>query len=64
MRDAWREALPVQLRLVALLPELPDERRDLGLIYLRNGDPYPATSLLEEYVTAAGKDDAEACFPS
>jgi regulator of sirC expression with transglutaminase-like and TPR domain len=63
MRDVWREALPVQLRLVALLPELPDERRDLGLIYLRNNDPHPAARLLAEYVDQAAEADAEAVLP-
>jgi regulator of sirC expression with transglutaminase-like and TPR domain len=63
MRDAWREALPVQLRLVELLPELPDERRELGLIYLRNNEPYPATKLLEAYVAQADAEAAEAVLP-
>ena len=63
MRDVWPEALPVQLRLVALLPELADERRDLGLIYLRNNDPHPAARLLEEYVERAPEADAEAVLP-
>lgn len=63
MRDVWREALPVQLRLVALLPELADERRDLGLIYLRNNDPHPAARLLAEYVDQAPEADAEAALP-
>jgi regulator of sirC expression with transglutaminase-like and TPR domain len=63
MADSWREALPVQLRLVALLPEAPDERRDLGLIYLRNGDPHPATKLLQEYVEHAPAEAGEAVLP-
>jgi regulator of sirC expression with transglutaminase-like and TPR domain len=63
MRDVWPEALPVQLRLVALLPELADERRDLGLIYLRNNDPHPAARLLAEYVDQAPEPDAEAVLP-
>ncbi|HVU86750.1 MAG TPA: transglutaminase-like domain-containing protein [Pirellulales bacterium] len=63
MRDSWPEALPIQLRLVALLPELPDERRDLGLIYLRNSDPHPAAKLLEEYIDKAPPADAEAVLP-
>ena len=50
MRDAWPAALPVQLRLTSLLPDVLDERRDLGLIYLRNNDPHRATALLEQYV--------------
>jgi len=63
MRDAWPEALPVQLRLTALLPDVPDERRDLGLIYLRNSDPHPAVALLEEYVRSSRGEPAEAVMP-
>jgi regulator of sirC expression with transglutaminase-like and TPR domain len=63
MRDAWPDALPVQLRLTALLPDVLDERRDLGLIYLRNSDPHPAVALLEEYVRASGSEPAEAVMP-
>jgi regulator of sirC expression with transglutaminase-like and TPR domain len=63
MRDAWPAALPVQLRLTALLPDVLDERRDLGLIYLRNGNPHPAVALLEEYVQASQGESAEAVRP-
>jgi regulator of sirC expression with transglutaminase-like and TPR domain len=63
MRNAWPEALPVQLRLTALLPELTDERRDLGLIHLRNGDAFPAVELLEDYVKTSGAADREAVLP-
>ena len=63
MRDAWTAALPVQLRLVALLPDVLDERRDLGLIYLRNNDPHPAAQLLEEYVRQAPPAAAEPVIP-
>jgi len=63
MRDAWPAALPVQLRLVALLPDVLDERRDLGLIYLRNNAPYPAARLLEEYIRQAPPEAAEPVIP-
>lgn len=51
MDNQWLSALPVQERLTLLLPEAPDERRDLGLMYLRNGRPQQALPLLEDYVT-------------
>ena len=49
---------------MALLPELPDEGRDLGLIYLRNGDPYPAARLLEEYVEQPRQRTPQRCYRS
>jgi regulator of sirC expression with transglutaminase-like and TPR domain len=49
MRDDWRAALPVQRRIAMLEPAAPAERRDLGLISLRAGDPREARKLLEEY---------------
>ena len=63
MKNAWAEALPVQLRLTALLPEVLDERRDLGLIYLRNGDAHPAAAILEQYVQSSDGEAAEAVMP-
>jgi regulator of sirC expression with transglutaminase-like and TPR domain len=48
-RNAWQAALPVQQRLVMLLPNLAVERRDLGLIYLRCGEPRRALEQLEPY---------------
>ena len=39
MQDGWRDVLRVQERLAALLPQTPQERRDLGLVYLRLGQP-------------------------
>jgi regulator of sirC expression with transglutaminase-like and TPR domain len=47
--EDWPHALPVQERLVCLLPKVPEERRDLGLILLRTGQPWPALELLERY---------------
>lgn len=49
-RERWNEALPVQKRLVCLLPEALEERRDLGLILLRTGEPWSALTHLREYV--------------
>lgn len=64
MDNQWLKALPVQERLVLLLPEAPDERRDLGLMYLRNGRPQQALPLLEEYVARhCQRDQAEALQP-
>ena len=38
----------VQLRLASLEPHSADERRDLGLLLLRNGQPHQALPLLEQ----------------
>lgn len=57
MADQWAAALPVQQRLVALLPDLEDEQRDLGLIYLRSGHPHDALLLLHRYLD--GRDDEQ-----
>ena len=35
MQECWASVLRVQQRLAALLPHVPQERRDLGMIYLR-----------------------------
>ncbi|MDA7979262.1 MAG: tetratricopeptide repeat protein [Pirellulales bacterium] len=48
--DQWDAALLVQRRLVALLPEFSDEQRDLGLLLVRTGNPWPALEILEPYV--------------
>lgn len=63
MRNHWQGALPVQKRLTLLLPEMPDERRDLGLIYLRTGHVYRAIQLLEQYLTLCDCDHAEMVTP-
>ena len=60
MQNRWHDALPVQQRLTALLPHFPQEQRDLGLIYLRTGQPREALNLLEDYVTGCGCDQAVA----
>ena len=56
MQNSWAEIVSVQRRLAALLPECLEERRDLGLIYLRTGKPQQALSLLENYVAVCASD--------
>jgi regulator of sirC expression with transglutaminase-like and TPR domain len=63
MRNHWSEALPVQQRLTVLLPDLIDERRDLGLIYLRTGDAPRALDLLQPYAKLCPPEDAQAVAP-
>lgn len=63
MQSRWFEALPVQRRLTLLCPELPDERRDLGLISLRTGHVYRAIELLREYMTECDSEHAEMLEP-
>lgn len=60
MRESWRPLLAVQRRLVALLPDVADERRDLGQIALRAGLPCEACQALEVYGKLVGGElDAE-----
>lgn len=63
MQNRWTEALPVQKRLTLLLPDLPDERRDLGLIYLRTGHAQRAIQMLRDYVRECTEDDARLIAP-
>lgn len=63
MENQWTAVLPVQHRLALLLPGDRDERRDLGLIYLRTGEPRPALRLLEEYQQHSDADHAAAIEP-
>ncbi len=60
MQDRWPAVLGIQQRLVALLPHVPQERRDLGLAYLRLGQPTRALGLLEEYLHVCGSQQAAA----
>jgi len=64
MRECWPSVLRVQERLAALLPQIPQERRDLGLIYLRLGEPTKALPVLEEYLHVCGSEQAAALAPS
>jgi regulator of sirC expression with transglutaminase-like and TPR domain len=64
MQNRWQDVLPVQRRLAALLPHVPQERRDLGLVYLRLGQPCKALSELEPYLRSCGSQQAEALAPS
>ena len=63
MRNDWPAMLPVQRRLALLLPDRPSERRDLGLIYLRTGQPRRALELLEEYQTGCEPPQDEELKP-
>jgi regulator of sirC expression with transglutaminase-like and TPR domain len=64
MQEQWPEVLCVQRRLTALLPQVADERRDLGLVYLRLGEPARALSELEPYLASCPREQAEALRPS
>jgi regulator of sirC expression with transglutaminase-like and TPR domain len=64
MKDSWRDVLRVQERLAALLPQIAQERRDLGLIYLRLGQPTKALPALEQYLSTCGSDQAAELEPS
>lgn len=64
MRECWPSVLRVQQRLAALLPQIPQERRDLGLVYLRLGEPTKALPVLEQYLHVCGSRQAEALAPS
>jgi regulator of sirC expression with transglutaminase-like and TPR domain len=55
--------LPVQQRLAMLSPDKLDERRDLGLIYLRTGQAPRALRLLEEYSRLCDPSQAEELRP-
>jgi regulator of sirC expression with transglutaminase-like and TPR domain len=57
----WRRALPVLERLVILLPQAWEERRDRGLAYAELGLPDAAASDLAAYLEHAGnaQDRAE-----
>lgn len=64
MQECWQSVLCVQRRLAALLPHIPQERRDLGMIYLRLGQPVKALPVLEEYLHVCGCEQAAALKPS
>ena len=60
MRECWPSLLRVQRRLATLLPEVADEQRDLGLVYLRMGEPAQALELLERYARDCTCEDSAA----
>lgn len=64
MQECWPQLLCVQRRLAALLPQIPQERRDLGLVYLRLGQPNKALPVLEQYLKVCGTEQAAALQPS
>jgi len=55
--DDYPSALPIQRRLAALRPAVPEEQRDLGMICLRLDRPAEAIDPLQTYLDAA--PDAE-----
>lgn len=63
LEDQWEQMLPVQKRLSLLLPDYPEERRDLGLIYLRTGRAPRAVKLLEQFAQGCSKDQAREVEP-
>lgn len=62
-RDQWKAMLPVQRRLAMLLPDAPEERRDLGLVLLRTGSARRALEILEPYMRDCGQDQANELKP-
>jgi regulator of sirC expression with transglutaminase-like and TPR domain len=60
MLNDWNQALRVQTRLAALLPQAADEQRDLGLIHLRTGNPQRALTLLDRYAKSCDPEQAAA----
>ena len=58
MANRWEAMLPVQQWLSLLMPQAPDERRDLGLIYLRIGKAPRAVQLLSQYAEACSREQA------
>jgi regulator of sirC expression with transglutaminase-like and TPR domain len=58
MKEDWQAVLSVQLRLSSLEPNSIDERRDLALLLLRNGQPHQALSLLERSLAGASCQQA------
>ena len=59
LENNWPGALSAQVRLAALLPRCVDEQRDLGLIYLRAGQPNMALPLLELSLGCCGSEHAD-----
>ena len=64
MHNRWYAVLGVQQRLAALLPQIPQERRDLGLVYLRLGQATKALPVLQQYCDLCGNDQRVALEPS
>lgn len=58
--DDYPSALPIQRRIAALRPGVPEEQRDLGMICLRLDRPAEAIDPLQAYLNAAPEaDEAE-----
>jgi regulator of sirC expression with transglutaminase-like and TPR domain len=58
MKEDWPALLSVQRRLVSLDPRATEERRDLGLLLLRAGQPHRALPLLEQSLSGANCEEA------
>jgi regulator of sirC expression with transglutaminase-like and TPR domain len=58
--EDWANLLPVQMRLAWFEPDSADERRDLGLLLLRNGQPHRALPLLEQSLSGESGPQAAA----
>jgi regulator of sirC expression with transglutaminase-like and TPR domain len=52
-QESWPEAIAVLRFLRLLQPEMPDHRRDLGLIYFQRGEMRLAAQHLEQFVALA-----------
>jgi regulator of sirC expression with transglutaminase-like and TPR domain len=63
LQNDWPAVLPVQKRLALLLPHAADEQRDLGLVYLRNGQSPAAIELLEAYARCTCPEQARQIEP-
>jgi regulator of sirC expression with transglutaminase-like and TPR domain len=63
LRNQWEPMLPVQRRLMLLLPFSKEERRDLGLVYLRTGRPKRALPILENYLKECSQAQAAEVKP-
>ncbi len=61
--ERWEDALPVQRRLKALLPERASEQRDLGLVYLQAGQPLFALDNLGPYIKLCSSQERKALTP-
>jgi regulator of sirC expression with transglutaminase-like and TPR domain len=64
LENDWPQVLAVQRRLAALLPKCPQEKRDLGLVYLRLGQPNQALAIWESYLKECESGQVDELVPS
>jgi regulator of sirC expression with transglutaminase-like and TPR domain len=64
LENDWPQVLAVQRRLAALLPQCPHEKRDLGLVYLRLGQPNQALCVWQSYLKVCESGEADELAPS